>query len=648
MPAHRERNLRIIGEATISSPEIRADGQPDGNARFSLVGYTGASIRQWWSRVPLVVDLAGMDTSDLIAVMLGHQYDMDHAVGQASEVKNDGKVLVVAGDVIGEGEEVEKALRLARRGWKFQASIGADVNRIERVEQGAKVKVNGRTFEGPVDVVRASTLREVSIVLFGADSKTSAAIAAEANGDDPMAKNANQTPDETDVSAEAPAKVAAGKDSILPGVNAKTGGDGASLVEEGSVSAEAIAQLRASLRDEVKAEVIAEVRKEVLGKIRGGRPDAPGQAPAGIVRGDDQSDGDTVQAALCLRGGLRNIEKQFSERTLEAAAKMNREGFGLQECLVQAARANGYTGSSRVRKENLREVLRFAYIQGSATHDISDVLSGVYGKHLLDGFFSVEPGWNAIARERNVSDFKEVTGVRVVGGFEYEEVGNDGELASADVGDEKRTVKAKTYGRLSSITRQDIINDDLDALSDIPRHLGRGAGLKLNTEFWTEYQANNATYYAKRTAHADNAFSLTSLELAVTDWRKLKGPDNQPLGIMPKLLVLPPELEIKAAKIMGSDLLITGKDVTEGNRNPFAGRYQLVVSSYLTSATTWWLGADPRDLPAMVVAFLDGIKQPTVESADADFSKLAIQMRGFFDFGVAKGESKGVYRMATA
>jgi hypothetical protein len=32
-------------------------------ATFELVAYTGASIRQGWSRNPLVVDLAGMDTA---------------------------------------------------------------------------------------------------------------------------------------------------------------------------------------------------------------------------------------------------------------------------------------------------------------------------------------------------------------------------------------------------------------------------------------------------------------------------------------------------------------------------------------------------------------------------------------------------------
>ena len=41
------------------------------------------------------------------------------------------------------------------------------------------------------------------------------------------------------------------------------------------------------------------------------------------------------------------------------------------------------------------------------------------------------------------------------------------------------------------------------------------------------------------------------------------------------------------------------------------------------------------------VAFLNGVKRPTVESADADFNVLGIQMRGFFDFGVSLQDHRG-------
>ena len=34
------------------------------------------------------------------------------------------------------------------------------------------------------------------------------------------------------------------------------------------------------------------------------------------------------------------------------------------------------------------------------------------------------------------------------------------------------------------------------------------------------------------------------------------------------------------------------------------------------------------------VAFLNGQESPTIETADADFNMLGIQMRGYHDFGV--------------
>ena len=41
---------------------------------------------------------------------------------------------------------------------------------------------------------------------------------------------------------------------------------------------------------------------------------------------------------------------------------------------------------------------------------------------------------------------------------------------------------------------------------------------------------------------------------------------------------------------------------------------------------------------AIVVTFLDGVQNPTIESADADFDTLGIQMRGYWDFGCDQAE----------
>lgn len=613
------QKLRITGEATLIDAPLLADGTSGGNPKFSLVGYTGRAIRQAWSRTPLVVDLAGMDTtSQVVAVMLGHQYDMDHAVGQAADVKNSGTDLTVAGEVIGEGPEVTKAMNLARKGWKFQASIGADVGRIENIAAGESVEVNGRQFSGPISVVRASTLREVSIVLFGADAATSAAIAAEANEGLPMAHDANQTPAEPiKAQAEDAATVAVAPETVKATSEPKAPGvDYADVVKQ--------------LKAELKAELLAGIRAD--------RP----AAPAVHVVAKPAEDDKTLLASICLAGNLPDVEKQFSEPVLEAAHK--RRNIGLQEMLLRAAKANGYEGDVyRVTDGNLRQVLRAAF----ATHSIANVTGTAYGKFLLNGYNAVESVWDRISMIRPVSDFKAVTGIRVNGGFVFEEVGAAGELKSAEASDEARSFGAKSYGRISSITRRDIINDDLGALTVVPQRLGRGAALRFNTNFWAEFAANNATYFERATAGAGNAFSLTSLKAAVAAYRKLTDADGQPLGVAPAMLLLPPELEIAGAEAMGS-ALVHGASGVAPSTNVLAGRYQVVSSAYLTSATTWWLVANPGDLNAMEVLFLNGNRNPVVEQAEADFDTLGIQVRGYFDFGVAKGEPKSCYRMATA
>lgn len=590
-------------------------------ATFELVAYTGASIRQGWSRNPLVVDLAGMDAAKAsIPILYAHGKELpllDSVIGRSTEILNDGNQLVIRGELIRGEPAADKLIRYAKAGVPLQASIGADAMAIENVNAGGVVTVNGRDFSGPVSVARQSDLRETSVVLFGADGRTSAAIAAEANEGNPMSDELNQKPVEAAApQTEAPASVAVETKAPAP-------------VVAHAVDAEAVANL-----------VLQKIRAERLAEVRAERPKAPA---VHVVDADATSNPKVIEAALCLAGGLPGVDKAYDAKVLEAADR-RRANTSLGEVLVEAARANGYTGPSRITQGTIREVLA----SGFATHSISNVLSATYGKFLLQGFTAVESTWDRISSVRSVSDYKQVSGVRVTGGFEFDEVGNGGELKMAEAGDETRSIKANLYGRLSAITMVDIVNDDLGALTVVPQRLGRGASIKLNKVFWGAFEDSNATYFAKETAASGNALAISSLKTAAASYRKLKDGDGNPLGISPAMLLVPPELEITAAELMGGSLLITGENSTRTNVNVLAGRYQVVSSSYLTSGTTWWLVANPGELPCMEVAFLNGQRTPTVQQAEADFDTLGIQVRGHFSFGVAKAESKGAYRMATA
>lgn len=84
------------------------------------------------------------------------------------------------------------------------------------------------------------------------------------------------------------------------------------------------------------------------------------------------------------------------------------------------------------------------------------------------------------------------TQVQVQGKDQYELVAPGGEIKHGTLGNEQYTNKADTNALMLQIDRRDIINDDLGAITTVPRKLGRGSGLKINDVFWKTFTDNAA------------------------------------------------------------------------------------------------------------------------------------------------------------
>jgi hypothetical protein len=235
----------------------------------------------------------------------------------------------------------------------------------------------------------------------------------------------------------------------------------------------------------------------------------------------ERIEGSIIEAALCIAGGLetQSLEAQFNERTLDAASREYRHGLGLCETLLIFAQANGYRGFGR---SDLKSLLQFAFTDvqaaggggggGFSTMSLPGILSNVANKFLRAGFEAVESSWRDIAAIRSVRDFKQVSSYSLTGGFVYEEIAPGGELKHATVGETAYTNQAKTYGRMFGIDRRDLINDDLDALTAVPRRLGRGGALKLNDVFWAEFLSNAAFFVAGNNNYADGAGTALGID----------------------------------------------------------------------------------------------------------------------------------------
>jgi phage major head subunit gpT-like protein len=227
-----------------------------------------------------------------------------------------------------------------------------------------------------------------------------------------------------------------------------------------------------------------------------------------------------------------------------------------------------------------------------------------------------------------------------------------GEIEHGQLDEQSFTNKADTYGLMLSVDRRDMINDDLGAITTVPRKLGRGAGLKINDIFWTVF-LNNASFFVAGNNNfqdgAATALDIDSLSDAEVLFFNQTDPDGKPLGIMPNVLLVPPGEFANAGNIFTStEQRITDANITFPTNNPHRGKYSPVMSAYLanasytgSSAVKWYLLANPSDLAVVETCFLNGQQSPTIESADADFNVLGIQMRGYHDFGVALQDFRG-------
>src|SRR5690606_7926599 len=117
-------------------------------------------------------------------------------------------------------------------------------------------------------------------------------------------------------------------------------------------------------------------------------------------------------------------------------------------------------------------------------------------KALLDGYLFVEDTWRRVAKIASVNDFKEHTRYRLTDDMKYEKVGKGGELKHGKIGEQTIKQQIDTYGKLFGLTRQDIIDDDLEAFVELPRMFGIGAAEAIAEVFWTMVLSNPDNFFS--------------------------------------------------------------------------------------------------------------------------------------------------------
>jgi hypothetical protein len=375
-------------------------------------------------------------------------------------------------------------------------------------------------------------------------------------------------------------------DSVIAGAKAREAREAAYAriiatgLESGLSAADAEKISAAAVANQMtEQQVELEVLK--LARFNGGnarRDQQNSAAPAAAVQ---------VEAAVARAMGLPagELEAMYTPQVLQASEDRWRSGLSIMEVLLMAARRNGFTSDSS--RTNLRPLLQAAFnrveASSASTYDVSGILSNVANKMIAAGFESVEDTWREVSSIKAVRDFKQMSSYSLTGDFEYRQIGNGGELKHATLGEETYTNQADTYGRIFAITRKDLINDDLGAFDRIRVLLGRGAALKFNKVFWTEFLADVTTFYTSGRGNyfegSTTALDIDSLTAGELLFLNQTDPDGNPLGVSPEILLVPNALKVTSNKLANdTEIRVDGSSAktTYTTGNPHAGKFRPV------------------------------------------------------------------------
>jgi len=286
------------------------------------------------------------------------------------------------------------------------------------------------------------------------------------------------------------------------------------------------------------------------------------------------------------------------------------------------------------------------------TSDFAIALASTVNRSLRQGYTSAQQTFRAWARKGTLSDFRAATRVAVAGNLALEKVNEFGEFKRGKLTDAGETIQLATYGKAIGVSRQAVINDDLDFLSRLPAMFGRAAADFESDTVYSVLTANAAMSDGVALFHATHtnlgtagAIGDTTLTEARTAMRKQKDPggNGQPLNILGKYLIVPAALETTAQKQIAAVVIAT----KTADTNVFNNAYEIVVEPRLDghSATAWYLAADPAQIDTVEYAYLDGDEGLYTEQR-MGFDVDGIELKARLDFATKAIDHRGLFKNA--
>ena len=254
------------------------------------------------------------------------------------------------------------------------------------------------------------------------------------------------------------------------------------------------------------------------------------------------------------------------------------------------------------------------------------------------------------------SDYKALHRI-VMGEFNLpSEVPENTEYPEMTTSDSRENYRVAKHGGVFSISMEMLVNDDLDAMTRIPRKQGAAMRRKINRDVYSVLIDNAALADGIALFHASShnanldATALAAgapLNVGYQVMATQSGTDSTTvLGITPRYLIVPEALAATALQVT-SDMFYPATAATIGLYGPNGPRTLQVVADgqidNLGSATNWWLAASPSVVDTVEVTFLQGEQSPVLDREEG-FTTDTIKYKIRQSYGVKAIDYRGLYQ----
>lgn len=292
-----------------------------------------------------------------------------------------------------------------------------------------------------------------------------------------------------------------------------------------------------------------------------------------------------------------------------------------------ASRALTMSGQSVSLADSRDKIIRRAM---HGTSDFPALLGSAVGRVLSDMYAEVQAPLKSVARLANLPDFRSRSVVRVGGAPSLEPVNEHGEYTHGTLSDAANGWRLTTYGRILALTRQAMVNDDLQGFATLIQKFAQAAARREADELARMLISpaevdGSPLFHADRSSLISNSLNLDGLGEAVSALRQQKEVDGGLILQEPAALVVPAALEMTARQLAASFAAVVAKDV-----QPYT--LSVVVEPRLdaVSKKDWYLVSNAQS--ALEYGYLDGAQGVQVTQREG-FEVDGLEVKATLDFG---------------